>query len=316
MLSPGNAPDPSDGAAMPFEMCSPVVFSGRCDPDFPGMVSFDCFGFAAFSKLSRASIEKNGEALPIFGHSVYVLEGWGASGRPRWYIGEGQDPIQRLISHSKTRDWWRWAFMIHSTTGRMLTHHAKCLETRLIHIAMELSIELDNRTLHQLPRLNETDKVILDRLTQDAIGFLHCFSAFELLEATEENTQKVESLSYEKETRRRRRVLQGKSSPCDGDNNDGGPGATDREEHGKQPENPRPIGKYIVELLAEAESKRLHVPLHGRNGIYQCRRLHEGLRKVTRASIEEAASELLARGIIERKMISRFKYTLIPKKAS
>ena len=90
---------------------------------------------------------------------VYVLWSPGDSGQlPRAYVGEGDSLLERLDSHSRSKDFWTHAVAFISKDQNLNKAHVQRLETRLVGLAAEAKrCELDNANVPRLPSLSDAD---------------------------------------------------------------------------------------------------------------------------------------------------------------
>ena len=90
---------------------------------------------------------------------VYILWGPSESGQlPRAYVGEGEALLERLDSHTRSKDFWTHAVAFISKDQNLNKAHVQRLEARLLALAAAAKrCELDNANVPQIPSLSDAD---------------------------------------------------------------------------------------------------------------------------------------------------------------
>ncbi|HOU53688.1 MAG TPA: GIY-YIG nuclease family protein [Myxococcota bacterium] len=110
---------------------------------------------------------------------VYVLFGEDETAtKPRAYIGEAENVLDRLQSHIKNKDFWDRVVLFTSKDANLTKAHVKYLEARFIQLAIEAArMVLENGNAPQLPALPRPDRDAMEdflepaRILLSALGF-------------------------------------------------------------------------------------------------------------------------------------------------
>lgn len=86
---------------------------------------------------------------------VYILLGE-QDGKPRIYVGEGEDISSRIKSHDVKKEWWNTAILITSAANGLNKAHIKYIESRLVDLASTAKrMDLENGNAPSLSSLSE-----------------------------------------------------------------------------------------------------------------------------------------------------------------
>lgn len=111
---------------------------------------------------------------------VYILFGEDPTGsKPKAYVGEAENVLDRLQSHIKNKDFWDRVVLFTNKDANLTKAHVKYLEARFIQIALDVGrTVLENGTAPQLPALPRPDRDAMEeflepaRILLGALGFL------------------------------------------------------------------------------------------------------------------------------------------------
>ena len=145
-----------------------ITFSFPLGPDGPQIIKKSqwsgkgvVFSRALFDQIRKSSLSDD---INIKKPGVYILWERGEE-LPRAYIGESEDPSDRIYSHGrdKNKDFWTWAVVF---SGGLNKAHIQYLEAELVDLAEELKrCDRGTDNTPQKPKLGMADEI-------EAEGFL------------------------------------------------------------------------------------------------------------------------------------------------
>jgi len=268
------------------------VFAGASYPDSPGVNYYDCYGLANFVTISNHALMQYTDRLPIFGPSLYVLEGWGGGKSHIWYIGESKEPIQRLLSHRETRSWWNKAYVAYSETGRIGIQHAKAVEGPLISNAQASGLTIDNSKAPYFECVGDHDIAVSKKLLSELCDFLRFFSdgGSDLSGGYYSVNEFDPEGDHTLLRRKRARGTMGRSSrikPSEVQNYISASTEVD-------------VANEIVKLVRAAFDRAQPISPHGKNAVFTCVKPGTALSKMSQNDISALTTKLVDIGVLSK----------------